>query len=219
MRNAKMTIWMLAAVVCLAAPQVLAWTQFNDGGIHDIDYEINDDVWVDYNAPGMETTVNLLDGGAITNNYDLHGYNDSYINIFGGSIGGWLHAYHSSHVDISGGTLGQMLYAYDYSHVDISDGLIPSGLYASDYSQIDISGGTIGVYLRIYDNSSIDFSGGTMGGDLLLNNSGVLTIYGSDFAVDGEPFGYGELASILGGDYSNEPSRHLVGTLANGDPL
>lgn len=52
-----------------------------------------------------------------------------------------------------------------------------------------------------------------------IDDSATLTIYGSDFAFDGQPFGYGELTSILGGSYSNEPSRHLSGTLANGNSI
>jgi len=47
----------------------------------------------------------------------------------------------------------------------------------------------------------------------------LLTIYGSDFAVDGVPFGYGELTSLLGGSYGNEPARRLTGILADGTPI
>ncbi|MBA7632239.1 hypothetical protein ES703_39782 [subsurface metagenome] len=43
------------------------------------------------------------------------------------------------------------------------------------------------------------------------------TIIGSDFAVDGQPFGYGELTSI--GYNGNEPNRRLTGVLASGDLL
>jgi len=52
-----------------------------------------------------------------------------------------------------------------------------------------------------------------------MRNNGILQIKGSDFAVNGQPFGYGELTSILGGRLDDEHSRHLTGTLANGDPL
>jgi len=45
----------------------------------------------------------------------------------------------------------------------------------------------------------------------------MMQIFGSDFAVDGEPFGYGELTSILGGDPGYEPHRRLTGTLASGE--
>jgi hypothetical protein len=50
-----------------------------------------------------------------------------------------------------------------------------------------------------------------------LDTNAKLTIHGSDFAIDGTPFGFGEITSILGSDCGDEPSRRLTGTLANGD--
>ena len=47
----------------------------------------------------------------------------------------------------------------------------------------------------------------------------VITFVGSDFAVDGEAFGYGELSSIWKMGYWGEPSRHLTGMLAGGGLL
>ena len=54
---------------------------------------------------------------------------------------------------------------------------------------------------------------------MVVDAAGILTIHGSDFAVDGEPFGYGELTSILGGAHWDEPSRYLTGTLVSGEPI
>jgi hypothetical protein len=59
--------------------------------------------------------------------------------------------------------------------------------------------------------------GGIIGRDIKLESEAILTIDGSGFAIDGKPFGYGEITSILGGDYSGESFRTLTGTLANGD--
>jgi len=39
--------------------------QYNDGGTYDIATTINDNVWVDWETPGMGTTVNVLAGGEI----------------------------------------------------------------------------------------------------------------------------------------------------------
>jgi len=77
----------LAAVVVLflSVSPVMAVIEFKDGLIHDIDYLINDEVWVDYESPGMGTTVNMLDG-SITS--ALNGYEDSIINILGGRARG-----------------------------------------------------------------------------------------------------------------------------------
>jgi len=63
---------------------------FDDGKIHNINYQINDYVLVDYQAAGMKTTVNILPAGAITNGYSVLGYNDSRINMSGVWIGGGI---------------------------------------------------------------------------------------------------------------------------------
>ncbi len=165
-RNATVLVTAVTLVLSLALPRANAVIDFNDGGIYDIGYEIDDDVRVDWEAPGMGTTVNLLPGGAITENHDLFGFNNSRINISGGSVGRWLRTYDSSEVTVSGGSIGDSIFAgYDSP-----------------------------------DNS-------------------VITFVGSDFAVDGEAFGYGELSSIFGRGYWGEPSRRLTGTLASMDLL
>ena len=50
-------------------------------------------------------------------------------------------------------------------------------------------------------------------------SEGIMTIYGLDFAVDGQSVGYGELTSIFGGRNSNEPYRHLTGTLFSSESI
>jgi len=52
---------------------------------------------------------------------------------------------------------------------------------------------------------------------LVVYDNSMLTINGLNFAVDGEPFGYGELTSILGSDPWSEPFRRLTGTLLSGE--
>ncbi len=230
--NIEKTILAMVVVLCLTNSQIMAQIEFKDGQTYNIDYQIKDDVWVDHQASGMETTINLLDGGET---YDLIGYKNSHLNISGGMIGGDLLAWHDSQINISGGTIDGRLAALDNSQVDIFGGTIYF-LVASYTSQVDIFGGTIGGSLLVWhdsqinisggtidgdlaalDNSQVDIFGGTIGGDLFLNNNSILTINGLDFAVDGQTFGYGELSSILNDSYWNEPSRHLTGRLANGD--
>jgi len=63
MKSRSLTVVMVAALIVLCRPKAFALLQFNNGGVHDIDYQIDTDVWVDYAAPGMQTTVNLLLGG------------------------------------------------------------------------------------------------------------------------------------------------------------
>lgn len=185
-RNAAVLgVVMVVSCLCFGLPRANAVIDFNDGGIYDIDYEIDDDVRVDWEAPGMETTVNLLAGGAITPGYGLYGYNDSRINIFGGSVGYWLRAYDSTRVEISSGWITYYLSAYGSSEVTVSGGSIGDSIFAG------------------YDSP----------------DDSVITFVGSDFAVDGEAFGYGELSSIWGEGNWGEPRRRLTGTLASGDLL
>jgi hypothetical protein len=144
----------------------------------------------------MQTTVNLLDGGRIIS--DLFAYENSYINILGGSIDWDLYAWDNSHVNFSGGSIGLYLFAEDSSHVDFS-------------------GGWIGHYLYALNSSHVDFSGGSIGDELIAEDSSILEIHGSDFTVDGQTVGYGELTSIFGGWCGAEPYRRLTGTLLNGE--
>ena len=235
MANARTTILVMAVVLSLASSPVLAVIDLTGGATYDIDYEINDDIRVDYQATtAMRTRVNLLPGGRIWGL--LSAYEDSIVNILGGSIGhalqtydrsqvdiyggsieGWLYAFNSSQLSISGGSIAFELEAHDSSQVDISGGSIGYHLYALDSSQIDISGGSIAWELWALDSSQVDIYGGSIGNELASDYSAILTIHGWDFEVDGVPFGYGELTSTLGGWSWDEPYRHLTGTLASGE--
>jgi len=267
------TIWVIAVVLSVASSPVLAIVDFRDGQIHDIDYEIDDCVYVDYQCPGMKTTVNLLGGGNIRDY--IRGYEDSQMNILGGSIGLDVQAHDSSTIDMSGGSIGSSMWIggrtqvnilggsigrdvaardssqvrmsggsigwsiwfYGSNEADISGGSIGNGMWVAGSSQVHISGGSIGqqlpgytgqgevriltvVYgLEAYDSSEVEISGGSINGKLALDDSAIITIHGGDFVVDGEAFGYGELASITGGYWRSEPRRHLTGRLASGEPI
>jgi hypothetical protein len=196
MKRKSVEILAAAVVLFMSVSPVMAVVEFNDGGVWDIDYEINSAVSVDHYSPGMGTTVNMLTGGSI--HYDLTGWEDSTLNILGGSIYRNLSAHHSSQVTVSGGSMDE--------------------LRTSDSSQVTVSGGSVKDFWA-YDSSQITVSGGSIGGNLMLWENAVLTIDGSDFAVDGTPVGYVEFMSILGGSPWYEPYRRLTGTLLNGDSL
>jgi hypothetical protein len=281
-------VYFAAVVLFLLSCPARGVVEFKDGWSHNINYRIYDDVWVDYQAPYMYTSVTLNNGGSA---YDVYGYGHSSINmfgttylvymdrlyshdfsqvdIFGGSIsegfdsyessqvrivGGsiwylWSHdfsqvniyggfisylqSYGSSQVDISGGSTPEFytrdssqvdisrgsigaLYCYDSSQVDIFDGSIKE-LHSGYSSQVNISGGSIKEDLISAGNSQVNISGGSIGGDLELWWQSVIQIIGSNFAVDGKPFGYGELTSIFGGLPRYEPWRNLTGALASGE--
>jgi len=221
MKKLRMTIWIVTTVLMMAVGQSFGTPiiiQFKDGGTHNINYTIDQDVMVDYLAPGMQTTVNLLNGGDIRDPYKLQGYNASRINISGGEVHN-LYAYDSSQVTMSGGSVYN-LYASDSSQITMSGGSGSVGysknLYATDNSQITMSGGSMS-YLWAQDNSQVTMSGGIIGESIALYGQAIFAIDGTNFAIDGTPFGYGEITSIFGGSYSNDPFRRLTGTLANGD--
>jgi hypothetical protein len=250
MRNKSVTIWVMVAVLLMAAGQGFGTVYFSDGGTHNIDYEISDDVWVDWEAPGVHTRVNWL-SGAVTPGF-LRGYEDSIIKISGGSVyelyacdnsqvtmsdgsigralwatgnsqvmmsggsvSGHLLAHESGKITMSGGSVNS-LYAYGSSQATLSGGSVSGLLFAYESGKITMSGGWVNS-LSAYHSSQVTMSGGTVESPFVLSEAAILAIYGSNFAIDGTPFGFGEITSIFGGDYSNDPFRRLTGTLANGD--
>lgn len=236
MRNRRMTIWVMVVIVFVSG-QAMGWTQYNDGGTHDISTTINDDVWVDYQTPGMGTTVNLINNGVIPWGYDLNVFENGIINIDGGSSS-FLNTYNNSVVTMTSGIVTDWMYSWDSSQISIYGGLIGYDVFTYNNSQISIYGGSIGNRLDSWDNSKMtiyggsignDFSswhssqmtiyGGSIGGDLISDGEAIVTIYGSDFAVDGTPVGYAELVSLFSSSYGNEPGRHLTGMLANGEMI
>jgi hypothetical protein len=239
MKKEKITICLIAAVLFVTAGQGFGWTQFNNGGTQDVNYQLNDDVWVDYyQASVMQTIVNLLKGGNIPSPYILQGFNNSRINISGGTID-HLQIYNSSQVTMSSGTVNYLqtynnsrgtmssgtvncLQTYGSSQVTMSGGTV-NALQTNDSSQATMSGGQVSQNLSASGSSQITISGGTIGGVLLgtsANSSATLIIHGSNFTIDGKPVVFGEitnLSSIFGGACENEPHRRLTGTLANGN--
>jgi|GEM_PF-1103291 len=167
-------ILLVLAVLFFGANQAKALIQFKDGGTHNIDYTINDDVWVDYQAPDLQTTFNLFDGGYIPNK--LQGYNDSRINMFGGYVS-HLNVYNNSQVIMSGGSVRILnmqknssaiilngsvytLSTYGSSHVTMSGGSF-SDLLANDSCWITMSDVLFLEGLVINGNSQLKISSGS----------------------------------------------------------
>jgi len=287
MKDSRMTIWVMVVVLAMAVGHGFGWTQYNDGGTHDISTTINDDVWVDYLAPGMGTTVNVLSGGSIPSPYKIQGFNDGQINIDGGTVGGEIYTYNNTQLTLNSGTLSSESFCYNDTQVRINGGSLDivwaydntqatingnstGNLVLCDNSQVTMNAGSFGAitsyensqifmdgglthslsvrggssritmtggtanYLQGFSNTQItmtgglinadlylahdaqaDWSGGNIGGDLTLQDRNILTIFGSNFTIDGNPVGYGNITSILGNDYSLDPSRILSGTLAD----
>ena len=246
----------ILTVLCFGLPEVMATIILNDGQTHNIDYFVNDEIGIDYGLPGMQTTVNWIEGANSTLGWSgINAYEDSRVNVLGGVMGDNLLAFDRSHINISGGLIIDAVYAYGNSYVEMTDGTIVSHLIGRDNSQVEMSGGSLGSEFYAWDNSclilsggivgdnvaSLDsaklflysgsvnnglfvnnnsethFYGGTIGSRFEINSEGVLTIYGFDFAIDGNAIGYTEIVSLFGGISDDEPLRHLTGTLYNGE--
>ena len=98
-----------------------------------------------------------------------------------------------------GGSIGYDLLTWDNSQAVISGGLIASELYAFGESYVEISGGVIVDELNVRDNS-------------------LLEIYGSNFAVDGIPVGYGPITEGTVNELDMLTGT-LTGTLVSSDLL
>ena len=193
-----LTVGTLGAL-CLDPPKADAVITFDDGQTHNIDYDIGfwDDVWVDYQAPGTGTTLNLLDGGVISG--ELRLYENSTANVLGGKIWMDLHAWDSSELTLSGGSVEWYVVGHNSSQVFITGGRIETALSAMDSSRITMSGGHIGSHIFLgYDGASHDCT---------------ITFYGSDFAINGGRVEYGQ---YFASDYA---TGHLTGTLVDGSSL
>ncbi|OQA01850.1 MAG: hypothetical protein BWY69_01250 [Planctomycetes bacterium ADurb.Bin401] len=214
MKNVRMVFSLIALVSVMAASQGFAITQIRDGGVHNISNLVNDTIWVDFESPGLRTTVNVLNGAEISGGDDLAGYNECTLNVSGGYIYHAVHHGLNGLLNISGGTINQVNH---HSAVTMSGGTVNT-LYASNVysaSSMIMTGGHIGT---LNDGiGSITISGGSVnnldldGGGA--SQAGVVNIIGSDFAINGNPVDFGRYFRT---DFS---SGTLTGRLANGDYL
>jgi len=199
--NRQKIIILAMVVLCLIGTKTLAVVEFKDGLTYNIDYEINDYVWVDFESPGVGTTVNVLKACKISN--ELLAYEDSIINMSGGAIGDDLFARDRSRVIVSGGAIGYGLYAKGSSNVTVSGGVIGNYLSASGNSQVTISNGLIGAWLDAYGSSNVTITGGSIGGALQVMHHSQVTISGGSIGSDLRVLDSGQIVisdGSIGGD-------------------
>ncbi len=206
---------------------------FDDGGTHTIDYTItgNSGVEVRHDFVDNEmTTVNVVAGGIIQYS-GLRTYNDSQAFISGGTIGNpnWhVWAYDNSRITMTDGIVYDELGARAFSTVTMSGGTINGWLgqeetyrgylWARENGTVNMTGGTVTGYLCAEDSGQVIMSGGFVTDALCAGKSGevsdsVITILGSDFAINGTPVAYGEYTVA---DFTN---GSITGILVNGDSL
>ncbi|MHC4744385.1 MAG: PEP-CTERM sorting domain-containing protein, partial [Planctomycetota bacterium] len=206
--SALIAVFVLLAQCC-SAPAALTLA---DGGHHVLDYTVNTVVKVDRDAPGVGTTVDLIDGGTVEAWIDA--YEDGWVNILGGRVGGAVKAYDRVQCRISGGEIGGPVFARDDSWMEISGGSMESWVHASDNSWVAITGGEFALFIEAWENSRIYISGGIIAGEIgAVGNDSFITIDGSDFVVNGTPVGNDSYVRFYG------TMGTITGTLANGDAL
>ena len=133
----KIIMVMMVTVLCFGTAEVKALI-FNDGGVHIIDYQLDDNVWVEDSPLDEFTTLNIVDDGIIRD---------------------WVNVFDYSQVNMSGGSIGYDLLTWDNSQAVISDGLIASDLNTFNNSEVFIFGGTIDAGLNIQGNSQVTIAG------------------------------------------------------------
>jgi hypothetical protein len=130
--------------------------------------------------------------------------------IYGGFIGTVGPAF-SSTVNLYAGVV-EHIRAEDSSTVNIFDGSLVT-LSSHESSNVNIFGGVFEDYdvwssVHAYDFSQVSISGGQFADKLKASHNSVITIYGTDFVIDGLSVGYGKIAVTSG---------VLAGTLASGE--
>jgi hypothetical protein len=192
---------------------------FNDGQYHKIDYVLDAQVFVDKDAPGVGTQVELVDGGGIAPGQgygSIYAYNDSQVTVSGGEMGWTLAAIDRSKVSLTGGYLGcefsssssntaymsggsvRAVVAYGDGSFDVSGGTVRWGFETQGSTGAVITGGSI-ARINCLDRSHIEIFGGDILGHIYAgyysDASSLITVYGSNFAVNGQPVSMGEYAS------------------------
>ena len=132
----------MVTLLCLGTAEVNALI-LNDGGVHTVDWIIDEPVSVEDSSGSDFTTLNLVDGGEIVSWVNVFDY--SQFNMSGGSIGFELFTYEYSQATITGGSIANDLFAFDESHVFVSGGTIADEIDVRDISQVTISGSDFGI--------------------------------------------------------------------------
>ena len=181
--------------------------------------------------PGRYTEVEIVTWGEVAR---LRAYETSLITVLngwageltvqdeatlefkGGEVAGDIVASHHSTVEITAGLVGGRVLTTHFDgvapevHVAIHAGTIQGNVVLAGYSHADVTGGRLNGALLLTNQSTADLSGGVVRGLLHVASSADLTIFGSNFAVDGEPVKAGPLGALAG---------RLTGRLTEGDVI
>jgi hypothetical protein len=146
-----------------------------------------------------------LAGNSIVDMYDGRVFDDvettgsSVLNIFGGEFDEDIEAFDTTVINIFGGTFNTGFGDLDDiegGEIAVEDFEISDGVEVPNAARINIHGGF--------------FMGSLFDPDFCAESDGVITIFGSEFAVDGVPVPFGDIAVATG---------LLTGTLEDGSKL
>lgn len=204
--------------VCLCAfiLSANASLDYDDGGYHTISSVKDHTVYIDQGVPDAGTTVEISLNGVVTG--DLYINNKGHLKLTGGQVQGWVESFDQSLITLTSGSVLSGLNLWGTSEIKVTDATISGTLYSYDESTVSINGGSFGA-LKIWHTSRAEIRGGTFSGMFYSGNGGfvydqsVITFYGSEFKINGQPVPFG---TYTGYDYG---FASLTGVLENGDVL
>jgi hypothetical protein len=181
MKSKITTIFAFLFIISNFASATLIY--YDDGGNHVISGNYSGNTYLldssIANIPGTNFILN--EGGTVQ---AVLGYNNSTIQITGGTITGNLDAHNNTVIEITGGTMSSYVNALDNSCITISGGVLNEQVRVWNSSTINIRGGQFTKYITADDGNIYLFGSGFKVGDVDLHNGdnlrnfGVLDSYG-----------------------------------------
>ncbi len=144
---------------------------------------------------------------------DLEVLNNSFVEVYEGRVFDDIEVSGTSVLNIFDGEFDEDVEAFDNAEINIFGGFFNTGFGDPK----DIEGGEIAAEDsdEAVNSAVVNVRGGTFVGalfdpDFKAEGNGTINIFGTDFAVDGSPVGFGQLAALSG---------LLTGTLEDGSKL
>lgn len=167
--------------LCLCSIPSYAVTWFDDGGVHDVNYVVTDQIQVwDNEALSVPTRVNFSTG--FSTSYPVEVHLNSSINVNDGQFTStsYLTAFDNSTTTFKGGIFegSSGIYGYisalDNSTINIEDGIFEGRISARDYSNLFISADDFnGSEVELHNNAYSEITGGTIAAVHVRNDSQV----------------------------------------------
>ncbi len=220
----KITIGVFGGICVLGSVQ--GQVVIEDGEIHNIFSTINDWVEVyDSIADGTATTVNVFTEsnivGDVTEDFSIGLFERSRMTMFGGTLGQDLWVSDLASANVLGGIIQDDVYVDLFGSVNFLGGTVRDDIEVHHGGSLSFLGGFVGEDFQLFDDANALINGGSIsedievfGGSLLISGGNLLgqnldvglrssgdsliTIVGSNFAIDGVSFLGGSIISNSG---------------------